>query len=65
MEVFVPNGTIFMRDSNKKKDEGQLFPIENISFCNAESIANGKIFSWISKEENDIVLPSPFGISPV
>lgn len=43
---------IFMRDSDKKKDEGQLFPIENISFCNAESIANGKIFSWISKEEN-------------
>ncbi|XP_052057500.1 protein FAM43A-like [Mytilus californianus] len=43
---------IFMKDSDKKKDEGKLFPIENISFCNAESIANGKIFSWISKEEN-------------
>lgn len=43
---------IFMKDSDKKKDEGKLFPIENISFCNAESIANGKIFSWISKEES-------------
>ncbi|XP_063429835.1 uncharacterized protein LOC134712324 [Mytilus trossulus] len=43
---------IFMKDSDKKRDEGKLFPIENISFCNAESIANGKIFSWISKEES-------------
>lgn len=43
---------LFIKDSNKKNGDGTLFPIENISFCNAESIANGKIFSWIAKEDN-------------
>ena len=43
---------IFIKDTDKKNSDRIFYPIENISFCNAESIANGKIFSWIAKEEN-------------
>ncbi|KAK6195141.1 hypothetical protein SNE40_000625 [Patella caerulea] len=32
-----------------KKDAVLLFPIENISFCNADKAVNDRIFCWISR----------------
>ncbi|XP_064615686.1 low density lipoprotein receptor adapter protein 1-A-like [Liolophura sinensis] len=50
-----PSG-ICVRDLEKKDDPGIKFPIEDISYCNADSDINVKIFSWISKsvESNKI-----------
>ena len=36
-----------------KKEPERLFKIENISFCNVESVVNDKIFSWICKDDDD------------
>ncbi|KAK3094911.1 hypothetical protein FSP39_007805 [Pinctada imbricata] len=42
---------ILMKEEGKKKDRGQHFPIENISFCNADANIE-RVFSWICKEED-------------
>ena len=44
---------IHMNYLDDKKEPERLFKIENISFCNVESIVNDKIFSWICKDEED------------
>jgi hypothetical protein len=40
---------ITLRDLEKKKSEERHYRIEDISFCNADTIINDRLFSWICK----------------
>lgn len=56
VSILINTNGLLMRDLDKKKDEGKAFSIINISFCNAESSVNERIFSWICKDENSPTL---------
>lgn len=56
VSILINTNGLLMRDLDRKKDEGKAFPIINISFCNAESSVNERIFSWICKDEDSSTL---------
>lgn len=47
--ITINTNGITMKESEKKKDQGKFYPIENISFCNADVAVNERIFCWICK----------------
>lgn len=51
MEVVINTTGIILRENDKKNEHEQTFPIEDISYCNANSEADPRIFSWICKTE--------------
>lgn len=53
VQLKVRSDGIHMINLDNKKESERLFKIENISFCNVESVVNDKIFSWICKDTED------------
>lgn len=47
---------IQMKHLDKKKEDDALFPIENISFCNVDTLVNDHLFSWICSDPGDKLL---------
>lgn len=47
---------IHMKNLDKKKEPEKLFPIENISFCNVDTVVNEKLFSWICSDNDTKML---------
>lgn len=53
VQLKIRSDGIHMINLDSKKENERLFKIENISFCNVESVVNDKIFSWICKDTED------------
>ena len=52
VQLRIKTDGIHMKHLDSKKDPDLVFKIENISFCNVESVVNDKIFSWIYKADD-------------
>ncbi|XP_056006378.1 low density lipoprotein receptor adapter protein 1-B-like [Ostrea edulis] len=50
MTIIINTSGITIKGSDKKKEQGRFYPIENISFCNADVTINERIFCWICKD---------------
>lgn len=50
--ITVNTSGITVKDSERKKEPGSFYSIENISFCNADVAVNERIFCWICKDED-------------
>lgn len=48
--IVINTGGITIKGSDKKKEQGKFYPIETISFCNADLAINERIFCWICKD---------------
>ena len=53
VQIKIRTDGIHMLYLDDKKEPERLYKIENISFCNVESVVNDKIFSWICKDTED------------
>ncbi|KAL4220444.1 Protein fam43a [Mactra antiquata] len=56
VQLKITTAGIHMKNLDNKKEQELLFNIENISFCNVDTIVNSRIFSWIARSDADKTL---------
>ncbi|XP_045201937.2 protein FAM43A-like [Mercenaria mercenaria] len=56
VQIKITVSGIHLKNLDKKKEPEKLFPIENISFCNVDTLVNEKLFSWICSDNDTKML---------
>lgn len=56
VQIKITTSGIHIKNLEKKKEPEQVFPIENISFCNVDTQVNERIFSWICCQSDSKIL---------
>lgn len=51
VQLKITTSGIHMKNLEKRKEPEKLFNIENISFCNVDTVVNSRIFSWIARAD--------------